>query len=85
MSIGLREGPYYFRMRDRGAFFQNTIVQAPFTIPSHFVMLTGWYPVRTGVGDMHLASFRYAGAAGRYCPDGTLSVFLMGKKVKKSH
>jgi arylsulfatase A-like enzyme len=45
--------PHFCMMRDEGAFFKNTIVQAPMTVPSHCSMLTGFYPVRTGVRDMH--------------------------------
>jgi len=45
--------PTFQLMRDKGVFFKNAIVQAPFTIPSHFSMLTGLYPAKTGVRDMH--------------------------------
>ena len=47
------ETPFFCLMRDQGAFFKNAIVQAPFTVPSHFSMLTGLYPAKTGVRDMH--------------------------------
>jgi arylsulfatase A-like enzyme len=40
-------------MKREGAFFENAIVQAPMTIPSHCSMLTGLYPANTGVRDMH--------------------------------
>jgi arylsulfatase len=47
------DAPVFALMRDRGVFFSDTIVQAPFTIPSHACMLSGLYPARTGVRDMH--------------------------------
>jgi arylsulfatase A-like enzyme len=47
------EAPNICLLRDQGVFFKNTIVQAPFTIPSHASMLTGLYPAKTGVRDMH--------------------------------
>ena len=34
-----------------GLFFKNTIVQAPFTVPSHTSMFTGMYPFNHGVRD----------------------------------
>jgi len=52
-QISPAEAPSLCLIRDRGAFFKNAIVQAPFTIPSHASMLTGLYPARTGVRDMH--------------------------------
>jgi len=45
--------PNFALMKNEGAFFENTIVQAPMTIPSHCSMLTGLYPANTGVRDMH--------------------------------
>jgi arylsulfatase A-like enzyme len=47
------EAPNFCRMRDEGAFFSNTIVHVPCTLPSHASMLSGLYPARTGVRDMH--------------------------------
>ncbi len=47
------EAPNFCLMRDEGAFFGNTIVHVPCTIPSHACMLSGLYPARTGVRDMH--------------------------------
>jgi arylsulfatase A-like enzyme len=47
------EAPNFCLMRDEGAFFNHTIVHVPCTIPSHACMLTGLYPARTGVRDMH--------------------------------
>ena len=47
------EAPNFCLMRDEGAFFSNTIVHVPCTIPSHACMLSGLYPARTGVRDMH--------------------------------
>lgn len=47
------EAPHFCLMRDQGVFFPNTIVQAPFTVPSYASMLTGLYPAKTGVRDMH--------------------------------
>ena len=47
------EAPNFCLMRDTGAFFSNTIVHVPCTIPSHASMLSGLYPARTGVRDMH--------------------------------
>ena len=45
--------PTFGLMKNNGAFFENAIVQAPMTIPSHCSMLTGLYPANTGVRDMH--------------------------------
>ena len=36
---------------EKGAFFSTTIVQAPFTAPSHASMLTGLYPLHHGIRD----------------------------------
>ncbi|MBN1656834.1 MAG: sulfatase [Anaerolineae bacterium] len=36
--------PRLDRLASSGALFQNTIVQTPYTIPSHATMLTGLYP-----------------------------------------
>lgn len=47
------EAPNFCRMRDEGVFFSNTIVHVPCTIPSHASMLSGLYPAKTGVRDMH--------------------------------
>ena len=47
------EAPNFCRMRDEGAFFSTTIVHVPCTLPSHACMLSGLYPARTGVRDMH--------------------------------
>ena len=52
-EIGPDEAPNFCFVRDRGAFFKNTIVQAPFTMPSHVSMLSGLYPAKTSVRDMH--------------------------------
>lgn len=47
-----KNAPNFCKIKDEGAFFRNTIVQAPFTIPSHCSMFTGKYPVRINVQDM---------------------------------
>jgi len=51
-QISPAKAPTFCRMRDGGAFFRNSIVQAPFTIPSHASMLSGLYPAKTGVRNM---------------------------------
>ncbi len=38
-------------LAEKGAFFTTTIVQAPFTAPSHASMLTGLYPFHHGIRD----------------------------------
>lgn len=52
-QLNEKDAPNFCHMRDHGAFFENTIVQAPFTVPSHFSMLSGLFPSKTGVRDMH--------------------------------
>lgn len=52
-NVNSNDAPIFSLMRDQGAFFKNTIVQAPFTIPSHACMLSGLYPSKAGVRDMH--------------------------------
>jgi arylsulfatase A-like enzyme len=52
-ALSDEEIPAFGLMKKEGAFFENAIVQAPMTIPSHCSMLTGLYPANTGVRDMH--------------------------------
>jgi len=52
-ALSDEEIPTFALMKNNGAFFENAIVQAPMTIPSHCSMLTGRYPANTGVRDMH--------------------------------
>lgn len=44
--------PYIWAFAQRGAFYDCTIVQAPYTVPSHASMLTGLYPFHHGVRQM---------------------------------
>jgi arylsulfatase A-like enzyme len=52
-ALSDEEIPAFALMKKEGAYFENAIVQAPMTIPSHCSMLTGLYPANTGVRDMH--------------------------------
>jgi len=52
-NVNSSDAPTFSLMHDRVTFFKTTIVQAPFTIPSHACMLSGLYPARPGVRDMH--------------------------------
>lgn len=72
-NLSPKEAPNFCLVRDRGCFFRNTIVQAPFTVPSHISMLTGLYPAKTGVRDMH-----------HRIPQDISTVFTILKKEKFS-
>jgi len=52
-QLNPKDAPNFCYLRDHGAFFENTIVQAPLTVPSHLSMLSGLFPSKTGVRDMH--------------------------------
>lgn len=41
--------PNLWRLAEQGGYFDTTLVQAPFTIPSHGSMLTGLYPFNHGL------------------------------------
>lgn len=43
--------PTLYNLSNNGLLFENTIVQVPFTVPSHTSMFTGKYPFNHGVRD----------------------------------
>jgi arylsulfatase A-like enzyme len=49
----MRQIPNVYALTRAGCTFDTTIVQAPFTIPSHASMLTGLYPFNHGLRKQH--------------------------------
>ena len=86
-AISSQTTPYWQQLMNIGCFCDQTIVQAPFTIPSHASLLTGLYPFNHGLqrfdgqklNPCAQTIFHFLAARG-YATQALLDVNLLGKR-----